>query len=253
MFDRIDLTALVAALIVFIAAVTVAWGIKRFQVTDSVGFLVVIVLPLATYGVVSGYVAKLSLPGGWAAEFRQVAAASIKPTPISPDAVQDLQVFEKAGLDAIQSYRDQIVPGKPIAIALLVRRTGYYNTATIAEYIRAFLAFDPNLTVIFLESDSRHFVASTNANAVLAAVSVQDPNNRFLNALETADLLAMQKLLVLTTATVSQDTTNAEALQKMITDGVDAIVKVDSDKKAVGLVRRDEIISRLMLKLASGN
>jgi hypothetical protein len=247
----VDAGAFWLAVAVFVLAAAVAWLLRRYQITDSVGFIALIVLPIAAYGVASGYVAKISLPGGWAAEFRQIAAATVRPTPLS-DEVEDLQVIEKGGIAAIRSYRDQVVPGKPIAISLTIGRQGYYSPNAIGEYIRAFLTFDPNLTVIFVELGTGRFVASTNANAVLAAVEVQDPENRFLRALEAADLLELRKLVVLTTASVDQDTTNAEALQRMVGDGVDAMVKVSETGVATGLVRRDEIISRLMIKLASG-
>ncbi len=106
--------------------------------------------------------------------------------------------------------------------------------------------------MIFLENDTGRFVASSNGNSVLAALELQDNDQRFVRALEAADLLALRRLIVLTTNSVEADTTNAEALQMMVADGVDAIVKTDPAGNAVGLVRRDEIISRLMVKLAAG-
>ena len=251
MLNTIDAKALGVAIAVFILAALVAWGLKRLQVTDSVGFIALIVLPFAAYGVASGYVQKISLPGGWAAEFRQIASDTIKPTRLA-DEVQDLSIIEKAGLSALQDQRDTLEIGKPIAISLRIGRGGYYSEQAIAEYVRAFLPFDPNLTVIFLENDTGRFVASSNGNSVLAALELQDYDQRFVGALEDADLLALRRLVVLTTNSVEADTTNAEALQMMVADGVDAIVKTDPAGLAVGLVRRDEIISRLMVKLAAG-
>ncbi len=239
------------AVAVFLLAVGIVWLLRHFQITDSVGFIALIVLPIAAYGVASGYIAKISLPGGWGAEFRQVAMAQIKPTPLAAE-VQDLSIIEKVGLSAIQDYRDKLEVGKPIAITLRLGRQGFYSESAITEYIRAFLTFDPNLTVIFIENQSGRFVASANGNSVLAAVEVQDPDRRFLHALEASDVLALKRLVVLTAASVSADTTNAEALKKMVDDGVDAIIKVDPAGQAVGMVRRDDIISRLMLKLAGG-
>ena len=117
MFASLDYSALVIASAVFVLAVFVAWLLRRFQITDSIGFITVVILPMLAYGVASGYIAKISLPGGWAAEFRQVASAQIRPAPLAEE-VEDLQVIEKAGVSAIQSYRDSHVPGQPIAISL---------------------------------------------------------------------------------------------------------------------------------------
>jgi hypothetical protein len=251
MFEAIDQTALGVAVAVFLIAAAVAWGLKRLQVTDSVGFIVLIVLPFLAYGVATGYVQKISLPGGWAAEFREIATDTIEPTRLAEE-VQDLSIIEKAGPGALQAERDALEIGKPIAISLRIGRGGYYSERAIAEYIRAFLPFDPNLTVIFLEQESGRFVASSNGNSVLAALELQDYDQRFVRAMEEADLLALRRLIVMTANSASDSTTNAEALRTMVADGVDALVKTDSGGRAVGLVRRDEIISRLMVKLASG-
>lgn len=250
MFQSLDVHALMAAGIVFAAAVIVAWLLKRLQVTDSVGFIAIIVLPLLAYGVVSGEIAKISAPGGWAAEFREVASNPIKPAALV-DEVEDLSIIEKAGLDALTEAREALEPGKPVAISLRLGRSGYYSEHAIATYIRAFLTFDPDLTVIFLETDSGRFAASSNGNAVLAALELQDYDQRFLRALEASDLLALRRLLVLTTNSVDAETTNAQALQMMVADGVDAIIKTGERGRPVGLVRKDEIIARLMVKLAA--
>lgn len=252
MFSQLDPQAFWLAVVVFFLALAVAWALKRFQITDGVGFITVILLPIAAYGVASGFVAKITLPGGWAAEFRQIAAAKIAPSPLA-DAVEDLSIIEKGGIAAIQGYRDSLQPGKPLAISLQFGRDGYYSQDAIAEYIRAFLTFDPDLTILFVDEATGTFVASSNANSVLAAVEVAGGQQPFISALESGDLDRLRSLVALTTATVSATTTNAEALQAMVADGVDSIIKTSDDRVAIGLVRRDEIVSRMMITLASGS
>lgn len=249
--DWLDPNAATVALLVFVVALLVAWALKRFEVTDSVGFIALIVLPMAAYGVASGYVAKISTPGGWAAEFREVATDLIRPARLTAE-VEDLSIIEKAGIQAIQPALETLEIGKPIAISLRMGRAGYYSPTATAAYIRTFQPFDPNLTVLFLEEDSGRFVASTNGNSVLAVLSMDESAYQFLTALESADLIAMRRLVVLTTNSVDEDTTNAEALRMMVADGVDAMIKTDGTGQPVGLVRRDEIMSRLMVSLAEG-
>lgn len=249
MFETLDPRAFLFAATVFVVAVAVAWMFRRWQVTDSIGFIAIIVLPLLAYGIVSGEIAKVSAPGGWAAEFRAVAADPIKPTPLI-DEVEDISIIEKAGLDALQQQRETIQVGRPVAISLTIGRRHYYSERAIASYIRAFLPFDPDLTVIFVEELGGRFVASSNGNSVLAALELQDYDQRFVRAIEDSDLLALRRLIVLTTNSVRAETTNAEALQMMVADGVDAIIKTDERDRPIGLVRKDEIISRLMVKLS---
>jgi hypothetical protein len=251
MITAIDLPAMGFSALYLVLGLVIAASLKRLQVTDSVGLVALLVLPLITYGVASGSIAKITGPGGLSAEFVRVAEATVKPTPLAEE-VQDLSIIEKGGIREIQQYRDTLERGKPVAISLRLGRFGYYNRDVIAEYIRAFLTFDPNLTVIFLDDASGRFVASSNANSVLAALTLRDGDGGFVDALGANDLSRIESLIVLTTNFVTAETTNAEALRMMADDGVDAVVKTDPEGIAVGLVRRDQIMSGLMLGLAKG-
>jgi hypothetical protein len=250
MWETIDPTALAIALAVFAVAVAVTWLIKRLAITDGLGLIVLVALPAVAYGVASGYVERISLPGGWAAEFRDIAAARIEPAPLI-DAVDDLQIIEKGGIGALRGHIEALRPGQPIAVSLTLRRTNYYSARAIEAYIRAFQAFDPNLTVIFVERDNGRFVASSNGHSVLAAVDAEEGGgSAFVDAIEAGDVLALRRMVVLTTNTVDERTTNAEALRLMLRDGVDTMVKTAPNGRPVGIVRRDVIISRLIVQLA---
>jgi hypothetical protein len=258
MISAVDLPALGFALLYLVLGLIVAAAMKRFQMADSVGLVGLLVLPLITYGIVSGGISKITAPGGISAEFTQVARAAVTPTPLGQEAddlsnvvsdAEDLAVFEKVGADAIQRYRETLVPGRPVAISLRLGKSGYYVDTVIAQYIRAFLTSDPNLTIIFVDDATGTFRASSNANSVLAALPEGTADGRFLYALGAGDLIALADLIVLTTNSVTAETTNAKALRLMAEDGVDSLVKTDAEGRAVGIVRRDQIMSGLMLGL----
>lgn len=249
MYSQINWPAFGLASMVFVLAVVVAWALRRFSITDSVGFIALILLPLAAYGVASGFVSKISLPGGWAAEFRAAAGSSINPSPIA-DRVENLSIIEKGGVNEIDDIRRRLEPGKPIAITLDLGRTGYYSPSAIAIYIRSFLTFDPQLTVIFLRED-RRFAASTNGQSILAALEIAEYGRRFISAVESSDLLALKDQIVLTTGSAVLETSNSAALQLMVNDGVETLVVLDRERKPSGIVRRDGIVSELMLTLTS--
>ena len=101
--------------------------------------------------------------------------------------------------------------------------------------------------------EQRRFAGSSNGNSVVAALELEleSGNQRFLSAIESADVLKLRDLIVLTTTSVTPATTNSEALEMMLRDGVDSVVAVDERRRATGIVRRDEIVSRLMVKLAA--
>lgn len=250
MFASVDSGALGIAFAVFAVAVLVAWLIKRFQITDSVGFLVVILLPFAAYGVASGYVAKVTLPGGWAAEFRQTAAAKVQSTDLIAEA-QPIDVIAKGSAIDIPQIRDGLTIGHPLAISLQLGRQGYYRPDAIATYLRTSLAFDPDLTVIFLDVQSGAFVASTSGKSVLAAVDMEASADRLVDAVERGNLDDLARLVGLTRSFVTDTTTNTQALQMMQDDGVDALIRLDEGGAPTGVVRRDTIIGKLMLTLAA--
>ena len=81
MFEFVNIPALIFAFGVFVIASGMAWVLKRFEIADNVGFVALLVLPVVAYGVASGFVSKILTPGGWAAEFREIATAEISPGP----------------------------------------------------------------------------------------------------------------------------------------------------------------------------
>jgi hypothetical protein len=245
-----DTGALGISVGVFGLAILVAWVLKRFQITDSVGFLVVVLLPFATYGIVSGYVAKIALPGGWAIEFRQIAAAKVQPTDLIAEA-QNIDVIAKGGAGDIPAIRDGLVAGRPLAVSLQLGRRGYYQPEVISQYVRAFMAFDPDLTVIFVDDQGGSFVASASGQSVLAVVDGQETASRFVNAIEFGNIDELAALVLLTTGRVTAETTNTQALQMMQDDGVDALIQVDVAGLPTGVVRRSVIVGKLMLTLAA--
>ena len=194
---------------------------------------------------------EISAPGGWGAKFRELAGDQIKPVPLAAD-IEDLSIIEKGGIDAIQRHRQNLIPGRPIALTIQLGCQNYYSQRAIVAYIRAFLTFDPALTVVF-EEEQRCFAGSSNGNSVVAALELEleSGNQRFLSAIESADVLKLKDLIVLTTTSVTPATINSEALEMMLRDGVDSVVAVDERRRATGIVRRDEIVSRLMVKLAA--
>ena len=223
MFEQIDVNAAGIAVAVLVVAGLLAWISKRFQLTDGVGLVALIILPLAIYGIASGYITKISGPGGWAAEFREIAKAGASPTSLAAEVeiksdFEELTQIDKAGTSQIEQLRDQIEIGKPVAISLRIGRRRYYNERAIEQYIRAFMAFDPDLTVVFVEQSSGAFFASSSGQSVLLALDLYDYDGGFVKAIEGADIAALRVRIVLTTKSVNEHTTNAEALRQRYGD-----------------------------------
>jgi len=252
MLDHVDEFAVLGAVFVFVFAVFTTWLLRRLKITDSVVFMALLLLPLATYGIASGALQEMTLPGGWAFKFRELAKAEVEPAPLALE-IKGLDLFAKEGISGLEEYRHSLTPGKPLALTLELGRRGYYQSRAITDYIRTFLSFDPHLTVVF-EDAAHGFRASSNGTSVLAALAldIERGTDNLVEAVENADLAQMKKLVALTTQSVTPATRNADALAMMLDDGVDSIVAIDDVGRPTGIVRRDDLISRLMVKLASG-
>ncbi len=96
--------------------------LKKYDFGDSIVLVALLVLPLLTYGVASGKISEITGPGGVSAKFAQVAAATVKPSPLGDKVdefsafvtgAEDMFIFEKGGLSQIQEYFRLWFPGSP--------------------------------------------------------------------------------------------------------------------------------------------
>ena len=250
MFTEFDIASLAVAVIIFLLAAGAVWALRRFEIKDSAIIVTLLVLPFAAYGIVSGSISELTGPGGWGAKFREVAAQDIDPTPLG-GGIDDLRIVEKSSLAALEERRASLVPGKPLAMTLQLGRRGYYNDRAIASYSRTLLTFDSKLTIIFVDDNNR-FVASTDGIRVIAAMDGAEQGPELVQAIENADLSRIRDLVGLTTSSVKADMSNAQALDMMLRDGVASIIATGDGGKPAGIVRRDDIVARLLVKLAAG-
>lgn len=250
MFGSIDVTAVVFSVVALVLAVVVALGLKRLAIDNGVVFITLILLPFAVYGVASGAIAELTAPGGWGAKFRTVAREEIDPAPLGGEIV-DLEVVAKSSLEALTRLRKNLTPGQALAMTLTLNRRNYYSPAAIASYAHTLSSFDPGLTVVFVEKDGL-FRASSNGQSVLAAMQNEEVGAALVDAIERSDLASIKDLVGVTIRRVTAQTSNAEALEAMLDDGVDSIIAVDDRGLPIGVVRRDAIVARLLVKLASG-
>ena len=261
--NTIDYLALGVAVAIFLVTLGVVLLLRRLGIMDSVAFVVLILLPVAFYGAASGYIQEIAAPGGWALTFREVADDPVKgadelvTTVELGENVEEISRVEKGGVGAIERYRQNLAPGDAIAVTLTLGET-FYTQKAIAAYLRAFLALDPQLTVMFLDGEG-DFAGSAPAQSVLAQLEYEmqtGGDSPFLDAVaeadaETPELEALRQLVALTTESVTSETTNVAALKLMLEEGVDTLVAVDRQGRPSGIVQRDAIVTRLMVKLAA--
>ena len=249
-------TAIAAGIAVFVAALALIWGLRKIMggSIDGAIFIAVLLVPVIVYALVSGRLAEFSGPGGWGAKFRTAATDQVEASAILEN-VEGLQEVEKRGLRDLQRIVDGLDPNLPNALLLRVGKSGYYQPGAIRTYLTTLMTVGPSTYVVFVDNETSGFVASANASQILALVDSNTDAGPFMSELgsgQSADAFKGYDFLV--RQSLKSDETNAKALQIFLDTNADALVVVSEDgKKPVGVVDRNRLITKLMVKLAGGS
>jgi CBS domain len=233
----------------FVLAFAVALAISRMTVGDSATFIALLLTPLLVYGVASGKIQEFSAPGGWGAKFREAAQATVTPTGLTSlnEAIQRFDVIEKGGLAQLEGLGQRLQRDKPIALSFQLGQQNY-DVDTAIKYIEFLLLADSEMTVLILDSN-HHFVAMTEGTTMLTLLRNQGPQIKSALAIGNKDFFVT--LPGFHTNSIKATDSNAVALEKMRQQNARFIVVVDDQGTPTGVVKRDDIVSRLLDKLAT--
>jgi hypothetical protein len=165
---------------------------------------------------------------------------------------------EKGGLEALQNAGHAVDRGKPVALTLQLGRERYYQRSAVRMYIETLRIADPQMTVLFPDRE-RRFVVMAEATAVLGLLKEpqqsQPPEQQdgLIRAIENNDVAFLRSLPGFHWQTITSERTNAEALQLMREADARAMVVVDSEQRPIGVVKRDDIMARLLVELAGSH
>jgi CBS domain len=238
------------AVVAFLIALGVAALIHKAKIGDSATFIALLLTPMIVYGVASGKLQEFSAPGGWGAKFREAAQAAVTPTAISTplnDVVQQFEIIQKGGLAELQGLGTRLHKDKPIALSFTLNQQGY-DVDVATKYIEFLLLTDREMMVLILDS-GRHFVAMTEGTTMLTLLKNQ--GQQITRALAAGDKNFFVTLPGFHTNSIKASDSNAAALEKMRQQNARAIVVVDDQNTPTGVVRRDDVVSRLLEKLAT--
>ncbi|MDX0655064.1 hypothetical protein GOD34_30995 [Sinorhizobium medicae] len=232
-------------------AILLAMILKRFQIGESTTFIALLLLPLGVWGVASGAISEFSA-GGVALKFREAAKAEVRLVPLT-DVVEDFQAIEKGGISAIEGFTRTLTPGKPVALVLNLGRQNYYDPSATLLYLQALSSFDPELTLVVTDTEGK-FLAAADGRAVINFLSAQDGQAQdFRDALNAPDASKLLELPGFTKEAIAADATNAQALSRVDELARRTLVALDSEGRPKGLVKRDAMVTHLLVQLASGS
>jgi predicted RNase H-like HicB family nuclease len=237
---------ILAALSILLIGVLLAAIIAAMNL-DSAAFIALLVVALIAYGIVSGKIQEFSAPGGWVAKFQQVAAEKVKPASLT-ECIQNIQVVQKGGLQALKDAGQKLEKGKPVALTLKLGQQNYNKTA-LKQYIEALRRADSEMVILFLDANGR-LIATAEAETLLSLIRDASQSSEIFQAIENSDAAYLRSLPGFHWETITRERSNAEALQLLREANMSTIVVVDSDKIPIGIVKRDDIIARLIVELA---
>jgi hypothetical protein len=235
----------------FLFALAVAYAISRLKFGDSATLIALLLTPMVVYGVASGTIQEFSAPGGWGAKFREAAQAAVTPTataltPLS-EVVRQFEVVEKGGLSELQGLGRKLKKDKPVALSFQLGQQNYDVDIAI-KYIEFLLLNDSEMTVLIVDAN-HHFVAMTEGTTMLTLLRNQ--GLQIKSALASGNKDFFVTLPGFHTNSIKATDSNAVALEKMRQQNARSIVVVDDQGTPTGVVKRDDIVSRLLEKLAT--
>jgi hypothetical protein len=208
--------------------------------------IALLLFPAVIYGIVSGKIQEFSAPGGWGAKFQQAAMEKVTPLGLT-DCIENVQMIQKAGVARLKDIGLAIDKGKPVALTLELGRRDYTLDA-LRQYIETLRIADSEMVVLFLDHSGG--LVATAEGATLLGLLTKHDGPRLINAIKEADVTFLRSLPGVLWQSITKERSNAEALQAMREANARTMVVVDSNKKPVGIVKRDQIMARLLVELA---
>lgn len=247
--ERLGLVSAAAALVAaFVILLVMDWVAGA---VDGAAFIAILLFPVIVYAVMSGRVAEFSGPGGWGAKFRDAATSTVETDTIDEN-VEDLQPVMKGGRAQLEAIVQRLNPNLPNALTLRIGRAGYYTAEAIRSYLKALIASGPSTHVIFVSDATGGFIGSAGATQVLAILeSDAEVANDFVSDVSYGNVDGLRSLGFLVTASLKPGESNTDALKKFLETNVQALVVVSGDGRTpLGVVDKDRLITKLMVKLA---
>lgn len=233
-----------------VLSLLIIWIAKRqLDIVESPILIALVAVPMLIYAVVSGRVAELKGPGGWGATFRAVAREAVEVRTLTGLEGVDIEVTENVPkgdpATTIQKIKEA-EKARPVVLTLMAG--GDYESWAVQTVIDQTIGNPDFVFVVIL--DDGEGVDSYIAVQRLRTRLQQDPaaSASFVAAVKSRQINTYPGMV---TETISEGASNVDALEKMKSLHLDAIIATSKGNKLRGVVERRNIIDRMMLALAN--
>lgn len=247
-----ETTAILVAILFLGLGLLAVWITRAvLDIEGDAVFVSVLLIPIVIWVIFSGRLKEIRAPGGLEAKFTDVAKKTVEPSGERIEAsIQDPTIVTKAGLSELQGILPGIDESKPIVLTLTLGKTGYYQQEALREYIKA-LSQRRNFKFVVMVDQENRFAAYIPAWRLAQTLEMWERGNEFIQAINDGRVQDLRRYPGVVTSTISTCATNIEALREMAAQNLEALVVIDADRRLRGVVERQQVLSKLMLAMAT--
>jgi hypothetical protein len=246
--NRAQVSTVLVTLSLVVGGLAVLWFAKSVAGLEGDGVLVaLLVIPLVVYAVASGRLEELR-GGGIEARFARVASATVVPesAQLPVEAVYGVEKANPRELPAVlDRLSDETVP---VGLTLVVRQGGRYTVPALRRYLAALGQLRTFKFVVFVDGEGRFeaYMPHWHLDAILAGPR----GGAFVRDLNNGRIGSIRRYPGVVRNAITTKHTNEHALREMERQGLEAIVVVDEERKVVGVVEREKVLSTMILALS---
>jgi hypothetical protein len=254
-----------------------SWVNDKNTTLGDVVLALLLVMPILIYALISGRLTELRGPGGVEAKFTGVATR-----PVAETASHDLVSFNQQQLavginegdkahkahlaDTLAKRLEQRVRRftevQPIVMTITIglgsekpnNTEGSNNTedsghrAVLRKYVEQ-LARTRNFALVAFLDTKKDFVAYMPSRTIQNRLLDHGKREELFQVIEDDNREKLLEYPGVVRDKISPNTTNGEALRKMVTSNLDVIVVVDENNRLKGVVEREQVLARMVLTL----
>ena len=218
-------------------------------IQDGVVLASFVIVPAVLYVVLRGDLAELKGPGGWAATFVKVATATVSAASEKLDIDSDVQIIAKESMQGLTNRASTLASSRPAMMTMTVGRR--YSRPDVQGYLDTLAQLPRFRIVAFLDSTGMFLgcISSAELREIMRSPALGD---ELLSAISRSDISQMFHYPGMLRLFIQSTATNAEALSAMTLNNLGSLVVVGEDRRLRGIVERDQLVSKLVVSLATG-
>lgn len=252
-----EVWAMLTSLLFLLIGVLVILTLHEMNITGDTLIIALLLLPIVIWAVVSGRI-KTFKAGDLEATFNEPVRNMMNLVGTSiANADTQAMIVAKAGLSSlpqiIEKLKTEVDEDQPIVMPMKLGSGIFYDLSAMQAYIDALSRFRNFRFLVFLKDEK---VIAYMLSRVALRIFTQYPapyENNFLNIVNNGQEELLKQLPGVITETAHHKDSVQTVLEKMVAQNLEALVVVDDKGQLKGVIDRAEVLSRMMLALATTN